>query len=232
MLHQLQDTPTGAQTCVDSRCHFLGSTNCNYDNIIQLQKCIDIFQTQKRATMNTPPNDMRWDHDRSVPHTSATSSGSAPTKTYPSGFTLPDKPTSSHISIASTTPSSPAPEQSTIVPTMKRRALGSPNLDDDPLSKSSGKRRAVEAARPPLIIHEGVTYPSATTVLVELNKVFPVHSYLDYEDKLAFHAIYYTPDVATNTVEWYISELGMGKTAATHFCDHAATLTAHASCAN
>ncbi|KAG8709277.1 hypothetical protein FRC08_018430 [Ceratobasidium sp. 394] len=174
------------------------------------------------ATLNTPPNDIRWDYDKTAPHTSSASAGSSATKLHPLG-TAPSLQSIISISTSASGTSTPAQEQHDIKPSLKREASRSPDLNH-----SHSKRRLDEAERPNLVVREGILYPTVLTVLIELDDVLPMHAFLDYEDAMTENQIYYAPDVATLSVDWYVENLGMGRSSAVHFRDYAALLTARA----
>ncbi|KAG8730442.1 hypothetical protein FRC10_002699, partial [Ceratobasidium sp. 414] len=154
------------------------------------------------ATLDTPPNDMRWDSDRKLPHASSASAGSSPTTRSPY-VGKNDSGENSHlglITIESTPTRSPTPGPSCSKPLLKREASASPGpfMSD----RRASKRPATGTIRPHLVIREGIKYPAAVEVLVQLNKAFPLHSYLGYEDSLAAHQIYYAPDILAHRPEW------------------------------
>jgi hypothetical protein len=183
--------------------------------------------------MTTPPNDMRWDHDHSVPHTSTASAGSSATVHRPYNAAPPPQvghSLSAPISLASSPALSPLPEKLEFsAATLKRAASDSPDPSPAVKGTCAGKRRAYETVHPALITREGIKYPSITDVLIDLNKVFPLHAYMHYEDRLIGHCIYYAPDVATYDMDWYVDHLGMGRPAIVHLYEHAALVTERAS---
>ncbi|KAF8599814.1 hypothetical protein BDV93DRAFT_559958 [Ceratobasidium sp. AG-I] len=72
--------------------------------------------TRKRATLTTPPNDMCWDHERSVPHTSTASAGSSAMKPSSGGLTsLFGNSPANTISIASTSTPGTLPAPSSLL---------------------------------------------------------------------------------------------------------------------
>ncbi|QRV89198.1 hypothetical protein RhiJN_17216 [Ceratobasidium sp. AG-Ba] len=179
--------------------------------------------TQGRATLTVPPNDIRWDHEKSVPHVSSASAGSSATKVQPL-FTV--RQGTSVISIPSDSSTATLLlEQHDVKPSLKRPYSFSPDPSMS-AGHSRSKCRFDEPTRPHLVVCEGVHYPTVTNVLVALNKVFPLHSYLTYDDMMPQHQIYYAPDVATMSVDWYVENMGMGRSSAVHLRDYAALMTA------
>ncbi|QRV93327.1 hypothetical protein RhiJN_21345 [Ceratobasidium sp. AG-Ba] len=215
-------------------CSAPGHTKCIVDNksIPPVHKPVSIRDAtywanqivQGRATLTSPPNDHRWDHDKHNPHVSSASAGSSATKTRPL-FTV--RPGTSIISIPSDDSSTATvlEEYHDIKPSLKREYSFSPDLSASECHAHS-KRRMDESTRPPLVVHEGVHYPTVTDVLVSLNKIFPLHAYLTYEEMMPRYQIYYAPDVAALPISWYVKHLGMSRSSAVHLCDYAALMTA------
>ncbi|KAG8718638.1 hypothetical protein FRC08_004776 [Ceratobasidium sp. 394] len=183
-----------------------------------------------RATLDMPPHDMRWDSKHEKPHTSSASAGSLPTtrSPYVSKNDSGEKADLGLITIHSDTSTrSPTPGPSCSKPPLKREASASPApLMSD---RRASKRPATGATRPRLNIQEGVKYPPALDVLLQLSKAFPAHCYKNYENSLIEHQIYYAPDILVYDPDWYVANFGMGFTAAGHFYNHAEYLTERAS---
>ncbi|KAG8697361.1 hypothetical protein FRC08_006573 [Ceratobasidium sp. 394] len=122
---------------------------------------------------------------------------------------------------------SPTPRPSCTKPPLKREASTSPT---PPMSdRHASKRPATGTIRPRFNIQEGVKYPLALDVLLQLSKAFPAHCYKSYENGLVEHQIYYAPDILVYSPDWYVSHFGMGLTVAEHFWNHAEHLTNSAS---